>query len=64
MLFIDEGTIRINQNLKFLSMMEAAGKGEVVKAKRDDQGEKCPKFEGNKDEYQEWRGKVEDWVWM
>ena len=42
-------------------MMEAAGKGEVVRLKGEDQGEKCPKFEGNKDEYQEWRGKVEDW---
>ena len=29
-----------------------------------DIGEKCPKFDGNKDEYQEGRRKMEDWIWM
>ena len=23
-----------------------------------------PKFNGNKDEYQEWKGKLEDWIWI
>ena len=50
-LFTGEGTIKISQNLKFLNMMEMAGKGEVMRVKREDQREKCPKFEGNKEDY-------------
>ena len=42
--------------------MEGGGKGIIVKVKGEDQGEKCPKFEGNEDKHQKWRGKVEDWV--
>ena len=37
--------------------------GKVAK-KGDFQGEKCPIFDGKKEEYKEWRGKVEDWLWI
>ena len=37
---------------------EEMAEGKLVK--REDTVNKCPKFDGNKDEYQEWRGKVED----
>ena len=38
-------------------------KGNVTK-KGELQVEKCPIFDGKKEEYQEWRGKVEDCLWI
>lgn len=31
--------------------------------KRENKKEKCPAFCGEKERYQEWKGKVEDWIW-
>ena len=44
--------------------MEGAGKvEEMIRVKKEDLAEKCPKFDGNKEEYQQWREKVENWMW-
>ena len=37
--------------------MEGAGKGKIMRVKKEDLGEKCIRFEENKDKYQKWMGR-------
>ena len=52
-------------NFKTLSTkMKRDGPGkEGTKEVTGERYEKCLGFDGKKEEYQEWKGKVEDWLW-
>ena len=44
--------------------MERAGPGKAsTKEVSGERYEKYPRFDGKEEEYQEWKGKVEDWLW-